>query len=208
MARHLEPKPEGVPAAVAVAVQLTEAPANRRDAKAAARQSRNQSCRRAGCRLQVESCRLASKALGQLATSNLQLATSSQPANNLDYCSAETDQPQSPANLSLKGDRYERPLLRLLLCTAIDQIVRSLRATTLRIRTAEYAEYAENSTVCVPPSAYFAYSAVSVAALPRWALRVSAVSLRVPRLNGHDFAGSLEPQTGRVSTRTPGVPVT
>ena len=47
----------------------------------AARQSRNQSCRRAGCRLQVESCRLASNALGQL-------ATSSQPANNLDYCSA------------------------------------------------------------------------------------------------------------------------
>jgi hypothetical protein len=54
----------------------------------AARQSRNESCRRPGCRLQVESCRLASNALGQLATCNLQLATSSQPANNLDYCSA------------------------------------------------------------------------------------------------------------------------
>ena len=55
----------------------------------AERQSRNQSCHRAGCRLQVESCRLASNALGQLATCNLQLATSSQPANNFDYCSAE-----------------------------------------------------------------------------------------------------------------------
>ena len=55
----------------------------------AARQSCRQSCRRVGCRLQVESCRLASNALGQLATCNLQLAASSQPAKNLDYSSAE-----------------------------------------------------------------------------------------------------------------------
>ena len=69
----------------------TEAMRGRERARhaSAARQSCRQSCRRVGCRLQVESCRLASNALGQLATCNLQLAASSQPAKNLDYCSAE-----------------------------------------------------------------------------------------------------------------------
>ena len=80
--------PSGRPAqTLAISIQLWHPQRNRRDAKSVARQNHNQSCRRAGCRLQVESCRLASNALGQLATCNLQLATSSQPANNFDYCS-------------------------------------------------------------------------------------------------------------------------
>ena len=51
-------------------------------------------------------------------------------------------------------------------CTAIDQVARSLRATSRTKGTAEYAEYAENGMDWVPTSAYFAYSAVSAAALP------------------------------------------
>jgi hypothetical protein len=56
----------------------------------AARQSRNQSCRRAGCRLQVESCRLASNALGQLATCNFVAACEQL---GLLQCSAAKPQP-------------------------------------------------------------------------------------------------------------------
>jgi hypothetical protein len=50
---------------------------------------------------------------------------------------------------------------------------------------------AEDSTVCVPPSAYFAYSAVSVAALPRCDLRVSAVFLGLGMGGGVRRAASL-----------------
>ena len=52
-------------------------------------------------------------------------------------------------------------------CTAIDEFNPSLRATSQTKGTAEYAEYAENGMDWVPTSAYFAYSAVSAAALPR-----------------------------------------
>jgi len=68
--------PSGRPAqTLAISIQLWHPQRNRRDAKSVARQNHNQSCRRAGCRLQVESCRLASNALGQIAACNPQLAT-------------------------------------------------------------------------------------------------------------------------------------
>ena len=55
----------------------------------AERQSRNQSCHRAGCRLEVAGWLPTRSVNLQPPTCNLQLATSSQPANNFDYCSAE-----------------------------------------------------------------------------------------------------------------------
>src|SRR5664280_1069356 len=105
--------------------------------------------------------------------------------NRRDAKSAEADHYQPPDRISLKGDWYAHPLLPSFLCTAIDQFDRSLRATSQTKGTAEYAEYAENGMDWVPTSAYFAYSAVSVAALPHCALRVSAVHLCWPRLHGH-----------------------
>ena len=71
---------------------------------------------------------------------------------------------------------------RVCLCTAIDQFDRSLRVTSQTKGTAEYAEYAENGMDWVPTSAYFAYSAVSAAALPRCGTGKTPSSLPVSRL--------------------------
>ena len=74
----------------------------------------------------------------------------------------------------------DKPHTRIPRFISFPKILPRLRTISPMIRTAEYAEYAENGAACVPPSAYFACSLVSVAALPRCVHRVSAVPWHTP----------------------------
>src|ERR1035437_10005034 len=97
--------------------------------------------------------------------------------------------PSRPGSAGASGHRRHRPGAQPsgcrspgLHCTAIEQVDRSLRATSQTKGTAEYAEYAENRMDWVPTFAYFAYSAVSAAALPRCGTGKTPSSLPVSRL--------------------------
>jgi hypothetical protein len=141
---------------LAVPMQLKDGSVNRRDAKSAARQSRNRTTRSVWS---ASSLLALSHGPGQSESGSKLHALHtlrdisdrricSQLANNLDYCSAETDPSRSPAKLSPKGGRFECPLPHFLLCA---HRVSAVDLRVLRLKGHE-SEYHEAFGVCCIPA--------------------------------------------------------